>query len=81
MTQGDIVGYVGKSGLATGTHLHYEFRVDGIHRNPLTVKLPGAQPITRAQKLAFKLNTQGYLTMLDTLGKTVASRTAEDSRT
>jgi murein DD-endopeptidase MepM/ murein hydrolase activator NlpD len=85
VTQGDIIGYVGKSGLATGTHLHYEFQVDGIHRNPLTVKLPGAQPITRAQKLAFKLNTQGYLTMLDTLGKTVVSRTTtadtDDNRT
>lgn len=32
--QGDIIGYVGQTGLATGPHLHYEFRVDGVHRNP-----------------------------------------------
>ncbi len=80
VAQGDILGYVGMSGLATGPHLHYEFRIDGIHRNPLTVKLPGAQPITHAQKLAFKLNTQGYLTMLDTLGKSVATRSTSDNR-
>ncbi|MFV2055537.1 MAG: peptidoglycan DD-metalloendopeptidase family protein [Thiohalomonadales bacterium] len=68
--QGQIIGYVGRSGLATGPHLHYEFRVDGKHRNPLTVKLPGAMPITTASRLDFKLNTQGYLTLLDTLGTT-----------
>ena len=43
--QGDIIGYVGQTGWATGPHLHYEFRVNGIHRNPVTVKLPNANPV------------------------------------
>ena len=40
--QGQTIGYVGQSGLATGPHLHYEFRINGVHRNPLTVELPKA---------------------------------------
>lgn len=74
--QGEIIGYIGRSGLATGPHLHYEFRVNGIHRNPLTVKLPGAAPITQDQKVDFKLNTQGYLTLLNTLGQTAVAKLA-----
>lgn len=70
VTQGDIIGYVGSSGLATGPHLHYEFRINGIHRNPLTVNLPDDTPIAAQYRTDFQLNTQGYLTLLDTLGRT-----------
>ncbi len=65
--QGQTIGYVGKSGLATGPHLHYEFRLNGVHRNPLTVKFPDAQPIPAKYKSAFKQQSQQLLAQLDLL--------------
>lgn len=52
--QGDVIGYVGMTGIATGPHLHYEFRIDGKARNPLTVTLPKPEPLPHTQLLAFK---------------------------
>lgn len=62
--QGDIIGYVGKSGLATGPHLHYEFLVNGVHRNPLKIKLPTDNPIDNKSLEMFKQQTQPLLAQL-----------------
>ncbi|MBI3043948.1 MAG: M23 family metallopeptidase [Betaproteobacteria bacterium] len=53
IAQGDVIGYVGATGLATGPHLHYEFRINDVHQNPLRVVLPAAPPIRAEQKAAF----------------------------
>jgi hypothetical protein len=51
VSQGEIIGYVGMTGLATGPHLHYEYLKNGVHMDPQTVRLPGAEPL-RAESLA-----------------------------
>ncbi|MBN1240637.1 MAG: M23 family metallopeptidase [Gammaproteobacteria bacterium] len=56
--QGDIIGYVGQSGLATGPHLHYEYRVAGAHRNPRTVTLPPADPVPAEYRADFEAKSQ-----------------------
>lgn len=61
IAQGTVIGRVGSTGLATGPHLHYEFRVNGVHRNPLSMTMPPPQPLSGAALVAFKNETRRAL--------------------
>lgn len=59
--QGDTIGHVGSSGMVTGPHLHYEFRVSGVARNSRTVKLPDAKPVPGSEMARFRQLTEQRL--------------------
>lgn len=71
--QGDVIGFVGATGLATAPHLHYEYRKNGVHLNPRTVILPPAEPLRGAQLAAFKAMAEPLLQRLEGRSTMLAS--------
>jgi murein DD-endopeptidase MepM/ murein hydrolase activator NlpD len=65
VTQGEVIAYVGMTGLATGPHLHYEYRVNGVFKNPQTVILPGAEPIDARWREDFLTRSAPLLASLE----------------
>ena len=65
VSQGDVIGFVGATGLASGPHLHYEFRISDVHQNPLAMALPSAPPLMPEQLGVFRARTGAYLARLD----------------
>ncbi len=65
INQGDVIGYVGSTGLASGPHLHYEFHINGQVRNPVTVPLPKAMGIDKSQLAKFNATTHPLIAQLD----------------
>jgi len=74
VAQGETVGTVGATGLATGPHLHYEFHINGVHQNPLRVVMPAAPPISAELKPAFEADVAPLVQHLKLLRSTHLAR-------
>ena len=67
VSQGDVIGHVGATGMATGPHLHYEFRLNGVQRDPLKIAMPAANPVSAKYVPLFYDHTKPLMARLDML--------------
>lgn len=77
--QGQVIGYVGMTGLATGPHLHYEFRVNGQQRDPLTVTLPKPEPLPKQLMAQFRSQATPMLARLEMIDGMRLARVSPDA--
>jgi murein DD-endopeptidase MepM/ murein hydrolase activator NlpD len=71
LAQGTVIGYVGSSGLSTGPHLHYEFRVNGVHRNPLSVTMPPPEPLKGGALAAFRAQAGSAIARIEEMERVI----------
>jgi murein DD-endopeptidase MepM/ murein hydrolase activator NlpD len=76
--QGQAIGFVGATGLATANHLHYEYRLNGVHRNPRTVDLPQAEPIDEKYREKFLASVEPILKELEQFKRTQVASVARN---
>ena len=80
VTQGQTIGFVGMTGLATANHLHYEYRLNGVHRNPRTVNLPDAEPIAAKYREKFMATAKPILEELEQFKSSQVASVAYNSQ-
>ncbi len=78
--QGTVIGRVGSTGLATGPHLHYEFRINGVHRNPMSVTMPPPEPLRGSQLAEFRAQTGPALARIEKVERIIYAQVGDDGK-